>query len=542
MVPRSSLRTRLALLIVLIVVLLSWLLGSFIYADLSSRYRAESGSELVELAYQMGDRLDRDMASRASVLQVFSQIDSLRDPQSRIEQTRILDQLRVRMPALAWIGLLGADGTVNVGSDRILEGVNIAHRPVYKDALGGLFIGDVHEAVLLESLLPNPTGESMTFVDISWPIRAADGELLGVLATHLSWSWAEEISRSLLSETQQRRQAEFFVLSSDGTVLLGPPDWLGRNARDFLPPVQHASLGDWRVVEWPGEGSYLTGVALADGHADYPGLGWSIVARKPLAVADQPADDIQRTIFLAGSLLALVFAILGWLLSGYLTAPLKRIARTADRLSAGENVQMPVITGVREIETLSRSIRHLVDTLGHQEVRLDEMSEMALTDSLTGLANRAALERFVQQHNPEQPLALLFLDLDGFKQVNDRMGHAAGDELLKVIAERLQSKVREGDLLVRLGGDEFVILLAPASGDIQKIARQLADRTLKAVRMPVELEDGQAQVRCSIGGAFWPQDGATTAEVLECADRALYRAKAKGKDTVVFSADLHPGT
>lgn len=538
MVPRSSLRTRLALLIVLIVVLLSWLLGSFIYADLSARYRNESGSELVELAYQMGDRLDRDMATRASVFQVFSQIDSLREPQSRAEQARILDQLRARMPALAWIGLLGPDGTVNVGSDRILEGMNIAHRPVYKDALDGMFIGDVHEAVLLESLLPNPTGESMKFVDISWPIRDAEGELLGVLATHLSWSWAEEISRSLLSDTRQRLQAEFFVLSSDGTVLLGPPEWLGSNVDEFLRPVQRANDGGWSVVEWPGEGSYLTGIALADGHANYPGLGWKVVARKPLAVADQPADDMQWTIFLAGSFLALVFAVLGWLLSGYLTAPLKLIARAADRLSAGENTEMPLIRGVREIEMLSRSIRHLVDTLGRQEVRLDEMSELALTDSLTGLANRAALERFIQRHDPQKPLALLFLDLDGFKQVNDQMGHAAGDELLAVIAERLQSKVREGDLLVRLGGDEFVILLAPPSGDLQKIARQLADRTLKAVRVPVQLEAGQAQVRCSIGGAFWPDDGKTTAEVLECADRALYRAKARGKDTAVFSSEL----
>ena len=535
---RSSLRTRLAVLIMIIVILLSWMLGSFIYADLSARLRKESGAELVELAYQLGDRLDHDMATRASVFQVFSQIDALREPQSRGEQARILDQLRVRMPALAWIGLLGPDGTVEVASDRILEGVNIAHRPVYQQALDGLFIGDVHEAVLLESLLPNPTGEPMKFVDISWPIRDAQGELLGVLAAHLSWAWAAEISQSLLVATQHHRQAEFFVLSADGTALLGPQEWLGRNVLGFLPPVQGGSAGEWSVVEWPGEGRFLTGIAAADGHGNYPGLGWSVVARKPLAVADEPADEIQRTIFLAGSLLALVFAIVGWLFSSYLTAPLKRIARAADRLSAGEAVQIPLIKGVREIEILSHSIRHLVEALGHQETRLDEVSELALTDSLTGLANRAAMERYLHRYDPGRPLALLFLDLDGFKQVNDQMGHAAGDELLVVIAQRLQSKVREGDLLVRLGGDEFVIVLAPESGNLPAIARQLADRTLKAIGVPVKLEAGEAQVRCSIGGAFWPEDGTTAEDVLECADRALYRAKAKGKNVAVFSSEL----
>lgn len=538
MARSTSLRTRLAALIALIVVLLSWLLGTFIHVDLSQRLREESGRELVELAYQMGDRLDRDMAARASILEVFAQLDALREPGARQEQIRLLDQLSAKMPALAWIGLLDAQGTVSVGSDRILEGINIAHRPVYREALDGLFIGDVHEALLLQSLLPNPSGETMKFVDISWPIRDGEGQLLGVLATHLSWSWAGEISRSLLRATQQRREAEFFVLASDGAVLLGPKEWIGRQTAEFLPVSDRKSAGVWRVIEWPGEAKYQTGVAFADGHGDYAGLGWVVVARQPLAVADQPAEDAQTFIFVAGSLLALVFAIAGWLVSGYLTAPLKRIARAADRLSAGEDAQIPVIRGAREIEILGASIRHLVEALGHQENRLDEMSELALTDSLTGLANRAAFERFLHRHDPTLPLALLFLDLDGFKRVNDEMGHAAGDELLVVVAERLQSKVRDGDLLVRLGGDEFVIVLAPGSGDIHRIARQLADRTLKAVSLPVALEAGEARVYCSIGGAFWPEDGATPDAVLECADKALYRAKAKGKNVVVFSSEL----
>lgn len=535
--PSSSLRTRLAVLIVLIVVLLSWLLGAFIYADLSQRFREEAGRDLVELAYQMGDRLDQDMATRASVFQVFSQIESLRETGTRAEQARILDQLRARMPALAWIGLIGPDGTVEVGSDRVLEGVNIAHRPVYQQALNGVFIGDVHDAVLLESLLPNPSGEPMKFVDISWPIRDAEGELLGVLAAHLSWSWAEEVSRSLLRAGMHHRRMDFFVVAADGTVLLGPSDWLGRQVGVFIPLLQSKTAGNWSVIEWPGEQKYLTAVAFADGHGDYPGLGWTVVARQRLAVADQPADEVRRYILVAGSLLALVFAIAGWLLSGYLTAPLKRIARAADRLSAGEEAQIPVLKGVREIEMLSASIRHLVDTLGHQETRLGEMSELAHTDRLTGLANRAALEQYMRRHDPDTPLALLFLDLDGFKQVNDQMGHGAGDDLLVVVAQRLQSKVRENDLLVRLGGDEFVIVVSPGAGNIRRIAHQLAARTLKAVSIPVQLEAGQASVDCSIGGAFWPEDGATMDEVLECADRALYRAKAKGKNTAVFSSD-----
>ena len=109
----------------------------------------------------------------------------------------------------------------------------------------------------------------------------------------------------------------------------------------------------------------MTGIARADGHGDYPGLGWTVVARQPLLVADEPAQALQRDIVIAGSVLAVVFAIAGWFASSYLTRPLQQIARAADKLAEGKAAEIPVITGIRELEKLSSSIRHLVDALGH---------------------------------------------------------------------------------------------------------------------------------------------------------------------------------
>ena len=535
----TSLRTRLALLIALLIVLMSWIFGAFISKDFSARLRDSAGFELAELAYQMGDRLDRDMAGRAEVMEVMAALDVMRQPEARDQQVRIIDQLQLSMGELAWLGLLGSDGTVEVASQRILEGANIAQRPVYQQGKDGMFIGDVHEAVLLANLLPNPSGETMKFVDISLPIESDNGELLGVLAAHLSWAWAEEVSRSLLNPAQQRRNVEFFVLSSEGTVLLGPDGWLGES----LAPLLKENIGDRgakrRVVEWAGDqpGSFLTGVARADGHADYPGLGWTVVARQPLEVADEPARELQRDIVIAGSALAVIFAFVGWLASSYLTRPLQQIARAVDKLADGKPAEIPIIKGVRELEILSSSIRHLVDALGHQENQLGEMSEMALTDRLTGLANRAGFEHYLRKHDKNSPMALLFLDLDGFKQVNDQLGHAAGDELLKLVAERLRSKVREGDLLVRLGGDEFVMLLNIRPEELEVTARQIAARTLSALGTPMLIAGEEAKVGCSIGGAFWPADGQTTEEVLAKADRALYKAKGSGKHQAVFTTD-----
>ena len=157
----TSLRTRLALLIALLIVMMSWIFGAFISKVFAARLRGSAGFELAELAYQMGDRLDRDMSARASVLKVMAELDVLSQPDAREQQQRIIDQLQNGMGVVAWLGLLSPDGTVRVASQRILEGVNIAQRPVYIQGKEGMFIGDVHEAVLLASLLPNPSGEPM---------------------------------------------------------------------------------------------------------------------------------------------------------------------------------------------------------------------------------------------------------------------------------------------------------------------------------------------------------------------------------------------
>lgn len=535
----TSLRTRLALLIALLIVSMSWIFGAFTSKDFSARLRASAGFELAELAYQMGDRLDRDMAERSKVMQVVAELGVMRAANGRAEQQRIIDQLQINISELSWLGLLDAEGTVQVASQRILEGVNIGQRPVYQQGKNGLFIGDVHEAVLLASLLPNPSGETMKFVDISLPIKTDEGQLVGVLAAHLSWAWAEEVSLSLLNPTQQRRRVEFFVLSAEGTVLLGPAGWVGESLAPLLESKAPRRGSNRRVLEWTGPqpGEYLTGIARADGHGDYPGLGWTVVARQPLLVADEPAQALQRDIVIAGSVLAVVFAIAGWFASSYLTRPLQQIARAADKLAEGKAAEIPVITGIRELETLSSSIRHLVDALGHQENRLGEMSTLALTDRLTGLSNRAGFENYLRKHDLNNPMALLFLDLDGFKQVNDQLGHAAGDELLKVVADRLRSKVREGDLLVRLGGDEFVMVLNIKPDEMQATARQIAGRTLSALGMPMLIAGTEVKVGCSIGGAFWPADGQTPEEVLGRADKALYKAKASGKHQAVFTSD-----
>ena len=151
----------------------------------------------------------------------------------------------------------------------------------------------------------------------------------------------------------------------------------------------------------------------------------------------------------------------------------------------------------------------------------------AAHDPLTGLPNRSSLEGWVEEarrlrgrRRDDGAAALLYVDLDGFKAVNDRLGHPAGDEALVIVAERLSAAVREGDRVVRLGGDEFAVVLRGAG---EQDALELARRLVEVVRAPLALAAGTAAVGASIGialGAPWELD-----ELLEQADHAMYHAK-----------------
>lgn len=157
---------------------------------------------------------------------------------------------------------------------------------------------------------------------------------------------------------------------------------------------------------------------------------------------------------------------------------------------------------------------------------------MALQDALTGLPNRLNFNEQAQQtleraERKKQRFALLFLDLDGFKKVNDTLGHDAGDELLKKVASRLNEAVRQTDIVARLGGDEFVVLLHDMVDVVA--ACDIADQIIARLAKPFILTFGTAQIGTSIGIALYPDHGQTREGLLRVADKAMYAAKESGR-------------
>jgi diguanylate cyclase (GGDEF)-like protein len=194
-------------------------------------------------------------------------------------------------------------------------------------------------------------------------------------------------------------------------------------------------------------------------------------------------------------------------------------------------------------------VTHYVAT--HTDITLrkvaeDEVKRLAFFDPLTSLPNRRLLsdrlhQAVINAKRSQGHAALIFVDLDKFKPVNDRHGHAAGDQLLQAVAHRLRTCVRESDTVARVGGDEFVVLLPSIT--LAQDAMQVAEKMHARLRAPFHLPTGQSvQISSSAGVALYPDHGQDEATLSHHADVAMYAAKAAGRDQyVVYEPSLDHG-
>ncbi|WP_010173495.1 diguanylate cyclase domain-containing protein [Bacillus coahuilensis] len=538
-----KLRTFVALLFAVIIILLTVSLSYFIGQQSSEKVTAEIGNSLSTTAYQMADKLDFFMWSREGEIEVLSELEALKDLNNIEEMSNLLEQLQESFPAFSWVGITDKDGKVIAATDNILKGADISMRPVYMEGIKGRFIGDVHDAVLLADLLPNPSGEPMKFVDISRAIENDEGEPIGVLAAHLSWDWSKQVERDLLRPLENNLQgAEVFIISkSDETVLLGPNKMVGSKLE--LRSIQQAQNGknDWQLETWPDEKEYVTGYSYGQGYQNYEGLGWTVLVRIPKEIAYQPLEDLQQSILLIGLGFAVLFSFLGWYLSGFFTKPLRKITISANQLMLGQNVEIPEYKGIKDIEILSTTLRDLVSSLVKSVKDLNDMESLAHHDKLTGLYNRIYLDTYIEKESKQamingDTLTYLFLDLDGFKLVNDQYGHEAGDVLLKEVANRLTQSISLNDQAFRIGGDEFLLILHTSEHNYQDVANKIGDEVIHRLNLPFELPQGAVHIGCSIGAAVWKSEEQDGIDIIRYADEALYESKRTGKNKLTFSS------
>ncbi|MDQ2102893.1 sensor domain-containing diguanylate cyclase [Azospirillum isscasi] len=328
---------------------------------------------------------------------------------------------------------------------------------------------------------------------------------------------------------------------SGGFLLVSPRDRLFVSASDHemiltaTPPDGVNPLHDRAMAGYRGTGVTVNaaGVEELSAMVTVPTPGWFLVARLPTAEAFEGVRDLRTFIASNSLLIATVATTVLFIGMRRFFRPLTDAARRMHQMADGHVELAPLpVHRMDEVGELAQGFNYLLGKLREQEAALRaseaRMAHMAHHDPLTGLPNRAMFHERLQQAIDRAArggtlFALLYIDLDGFKPINDTHGHSQGDEVLRVVARRLSGLLRKSDLIARIGGDEFAIILEV---DVTRAgAETVADKCRAALAEPILIDGLRLPLALSIGVAVYPQDGCDAQQLIAHADQAMYAVK-----------------
>ncbi len=520
-----TIRSRLVFLVIAAVMPLALMTLALVLLDFQRMRDAKAGDRL-NTARAIVAAVDRDLNGVESGLRVLAasqllQGDSLaafsleaRDAMPLLHASAL--QLEDPAGNLVMDIRQPRQGSMAIRGGPVASAPAIAPRPVSvpsEPAASGRH-GELSREQLIEVSVPLPA-------DKAAPLQGAT-----VLRARLS----PDRLRDLLSLQQMDPDWLATVYDREGRVVArtrGAERYFGVEApRDLLLKLR----GQW---EGQADTTSLDGVAVQTAFARSETTGWAVGISVPRAGLNSP---LMRALgWLVGGFVLTIAGslLLAWRIGGRIAGAVQALTQPALALGTGVAVEVPPL-GVVEVDRVGRALTHAARLL-------DAAQHEANHDALTGLANRSLFRQMVQQQlalarRNGTSVAVLYVDLDGFKEVNDSHGHGVGDLLLKEAAQRLRAAVRAGDLVARLGGDEFAIALVhPGPRGAAKVAAKL----VQWLAEPFELGGLRVSVSASIGGASAPSspvdEPADCDALLEQADAAMYRAKQSGKSRFVLA-------
>lgn len=361
-------------------------------------------------------------------------------------------------------------------------------------------------------------------VMVSHPIFGRSGEYRGFIAGTI-YLQETNVFQKILSSPFHENGSYYYVVDSKGRLLYHPDmDRLGElvSANPAVRELMAGRSGQTTLVN-------TKGVPVVAGYAVVPGAGLGIVSQTPQSALLSSADRlVWRMAATALPLVALLLALVIWF-SLRLSAPLGKLARIAAQYNQGEYLPVPLREARHWNYETNELYRTIMESFKIMDGRTQDLSAQAHTDPLTGLANRRYMDAVVAEwFASEKPFAVLMMDLDHFKSVNDTYGHQKGDEVLVFLADVIREQKRESDLGCRYGGEEFTLLLPHADRDQ---ARHVAER----IRMRVEAGPHPIDkpVTLSLGISSYPRDARHPDQLFRQADDALYAAKQGGRNRTV---------
>ncbi|HEX8594505.1 MAG TPA: diguanylate cyclase [Pseudomonas sp.] len=549
---KASLRSHLTLWFAGLSLLTLLIVGVYVGHIATGQMKQASGNALSSTARSAAALLGIQLRERQLEIYLLSREPHL--VRGNLDDPDILPSIELRSQSrseYAWMGVADTAGRVRQAAKGLLLNQSVKERPWFQAGLRGPYTGDPHEAVLLAKMLPsNINGEPFRFIDFAAPIVNADGQVIGVLGAHAHWSWVTTIVQSAVSRTDTTPDTQVLIINKEGRILY--PEQLAGQQQNSLPsPPLNASDGpDWSV-----DNDYVISVVAVPTPPN-SGLAWYIAVRQPLATALQPAHILLYKLLVLGVVAALLFAAVAYYLALNLSRPIEQLARSAKDVQAHRaGVSFPLHHRVLEIAQLGQSMQSMTESLLGKERELKDANasletivaqrtaaltqanadllRLAIHDALTGVYNRRRLDEKLAESillfkRTGRTFALLLIDADHFKRINDTYGHATGDEVLAQLAQLIQASTRATDFVARYGGEEFAVLLLEVEGEQSpQIVAQTICSAVAAADFPIV-----GPVTVSIGIALAQASDANAAALINRADQQLYQAKRLGRNRV----------
>ncbi len=364
------------------------------------------------------------------------------------------------------------------------------------------------------------TGRLIIF--ISYPIFSQSNEYLGMVAGTIYLN-EQNAFNTLLGEHYSHDGSYVYVVDSDGRVIYHQDPSRVNDVvieNKVVQALVAGKSGAQQVVN-------TKGVEMLAGYSTISSANWGVVAQRPLDVALAPSFDRVEDIAIKSIPLMLISIFIVLWAAARIADPLQQLASLTEESLESKNVK-----GLESVRSWYFEAHYLksalIRSLTFLQGQVSYFKDQSTTDPLTGLTNRRTMDAMLAEWLENQlPHAVILLDLDHFKSVNDTYGHAVGDKVLQFLARNMKAVTRDGDVCCRFGGEEFVLLLpmttAENAAQIAEQLREILAHTISPCGRPITL---------SAGVAVYPQMADTTEKLIEAADEALYYAKQNGRNQV----------
>lgn len=410
--------------------------------------------------------------------------------------------------------VVNAEGTIVSSSPRTmaLEGLTVS-TPSARQSLNA-------KQALVADPFHSPAGNYI--ISLSQPIFSEQGDYLGYISGAI-YLEKNNVLNSLLGTHDYRDGSYLYVVDRNRTLIYHPnPQRIGETVTTNVAvnDVVTGMEGAHPVVN-------SKGIQMLAGFAPVEKSGWGVIAQRPLEATLAPLNEHIGRVIVKSIPVALLTLLGIWFASMLIAKPLRRLAKGTSNIKQlpEENISQ-IKAWYYEAQQLKKAIMTSMNVLNERITQLHSDSQ---TDSMTGLLNRRGMQHLLEKYAADNiPFAVLMLDIDHFKRINDTYGHDVGDKVIKVFATMLKKFERPNDALCRSGGEEFIALLPHTT---KKEAFEIAEQfriQFSQHKMPTK-----EPITVSIGAAQWPGLPEPIHKVLKQVDQALYLAKQQGRNKTV---------